>query len=99
MLAGALLSGCAGQSGEQLDPAAERACDRLQPVVDDVEGQRLQGPPLYRALQDVYDEARTSEVDGFAEQAQRALSAAVNADQPRVAEHLQQLRERCRLIA
>ena len=99
MLTGALLSGCAGQPGERLDPAAERACDRLQPVVDDVEKQRLQGPPLYRALQDVYDEARASDVDGFAEQAQRAVSAAVNADQARVAEHLQALRERCRLVA
>lgn len=98
MLLAVLLPGCAGQSGERLDAAAERACDELGPVVDDVEEGRLQGPPLYRALQDVYDEAASSRVDGFAEAAQRALASAINEDEERSAVHLQRLRERCRLL-
>lgn len=91
------LTACTGRASAPLDDAAEQACAELAPVVDDVEQGRLEGPPLYRALQDVYDVARTSEADGFAEAAQRALTAAINQDEVALAERLRALRERCRL--
>ncbi len=41
---------------------------------------RLTGPPLFRLLQDVFNEGSTSQTEGFALQVQELYTTAINAD-------------------
>jgi hypothetical protein len=95
----ALLPACTGEQGERLDDAAERACAELSPVVREIESGELTGPPLFRALQDVYNEARRSDTEGFADQVQDVYSAAIAENPDAVQERLTTLRGTCRLPA
>lgn len=69
---------------QQLDEAAVAACERFAPVAAQVRSGNLAGPPLYRALQDVFNDARTSSTPGFAQQVANLNSAAINGDQKAV---------------
>jgi hypothetical protein len=78
-----------------LDPAAQRACDRFQPIADDVRTGRLTGPPLFRALQDVFNEARLSQDGRFSAQVRDLYSAAINDDEQTVSQQVSALEEVC----
>lgn len=78
-----------------LDDAAMRACDLFAPIAADVREGRLTGPPLFRALQDVFNEARLSTTEGFGLQVQQLYSTAIGGDQAVVAERVDALQTRC----
>jgi len=65
---------------QQLDEAAVAACERFEPAAGPVRSGELAGEPLFRVLQDVYNDARTSETEGFAERVAELNTAAINGD-------------------
>jgi hypothetical protein len=65
---------------QQLDDAAVAACERFEPVAGPVRSGELQGEPLFRVLQDVYNDALSSQTDGFAQRVADLNSAAINGD-------------------
>jgi hypothetical protein len=65
---------------QQLDEAAVAACERFEPVAGPVRSGELQGEQLFRVLQDVYNDALTSETEGFTERVGALNSAAINGD-------------------
>ena len=69
---------------QQLDEAAVEACEVFEPAAAQVRSGELQGEPLYRVLQDVYDQGRVSETPGFAEQVTALNTAAINLDEQTV---------------
>lgn len=78
-----------------LDDAAQRACAIFTPIAADVREGRLTGPPLFRALQDVFNEARLSMTEGFGPQVQELYTTAIGGDQAAVAERVDGLQSRC----
>lgn len=66
---------------QQLDEAAVEACEVFEPAAAGVRDGTLEGRPLYRALQDTYDQAQRSRTEGFAQQVAELNSAAINADE------------------
>jgi hypothetical protein len=64
----------------ELDDAARSACATLTPIAGDVRSGELTGPRMFRALQDVFNEARQSETENFSFQVSVLLSAAINDD-------------------
>ena len=80
-----------------LDASAQAACDVLAPIAADVRVGELKGPELYRALQDVWDEALRSNVAAVRENAQALLKAAINNDQKVLSTSLTALQEACDL--
>jgi hypothetical protein len=79
----------------QLDARAEAACDLYTPIADDVRSGELSGPPLFRALQDVYNEARLSESQEFGTLVQDVLNASIVEDEQARDERLDRLDEAC----
>lgn len=74
-----VLGGSDGPPPEvELDEAAVRACELFEPVAAGVRSGELTGQPLFRALQDVFNEARVSESQAFASQVGQLNSAAIN---------------------
>lgn len=98
VLIGALV-GCASTPppAQPLDEQAQAACTAFAPLGGQVRRGDLEGPPLYRALQDVYDLARTSGNEEVAHSAQRLLAAAINNDQQATASTVTELQEACGL--
>ena len=78
-----------------LDDAATRACELFTPIAADVREGRLTGPPLFRALQDVFNEARLSKTEGFGPQVQMLYSTAIGGDRAAIAERVDGLQTRC----
>lgn len=79
----------------ELDARAEAACDLYRPIAGDVRSGELTGPRLFRALQDVYNEARLSEAENFGFLVQAVLNAAITGDQQARDERLERLDEVC----
>ena len=65
---------------QDLDEAAVEACEVFEPAAARVRSGDLQGEPLYRVLQDVFDRGRLSQTPGFAEQVTALNTAAINLD-------------------
>lgn len=63
-----------------LDDRARAACEIYTPIVDDVRSGELSGPRLFRALQDVFNEARLSATEGFDDVSRLLLNAAIAGD-------------------
>lgn len=80
---------------QQLDDAAVEACERFEPIAASVRSGELSGPPLYRQLQDVFDEARYSATAGFAERVTDLNSAAINGDEQAVRQGVLALQLTC----
>lgn len=79
----------------ELDDQARAACELYTPVADDVRSGELTGPPLYRSLQDVYNVARQSQTEGFADAFADLINASiVEDDQARLAQ-LERIDEAC----
>ena len=78
-----------------LDAQARAACEVYTPKAEDIRSDRLTGPPLYRALQDVYNQARGSQTESFAFLVQSALNAAIGGDQETRDARLERLDEVC----
>ena len=66
---------------QELDDAAIAACERFEPAAAQVRSGELQGPPLFRVLQDTFNDARRSQTDGFFQQVTELNTAAINDDQ------------------
>lgn len=80
---------------QQLDEPAVAACERFEPVAAQVRAGELSGPPLYRVLQDVFDDARTSSTPGFAQRVADLNSAAINGDEQTVRQGVLALQLTC----
>jgi hypothetical protein len=78
-----------------LDARAEAACDLYTPIAEEVRSGELSGPPLFRALQDVYNEARLSESQEFGTLVQDVLNASITEDEQARDERLDRLDEVC----
>lgn len=63
---------------QQLDEPAVAACEVFEPAAAGVRSGELQGEPLFRVLQDVFNQARLSETEGFAQQVAQLNNAAIN---------------------
>lgn len=74
-LSAVALGGCSDQPepAPQLDEPAQHACDPVAPIAADVRRGDLEGPALYRALQDVWDAASPSQNADVRDSAQRLL--------------------------
>ena len=103
LIAGLLFAAAAGCSGgdedapAQLDAPAQQACAELAPIGGDVRRGELEGPELYRKLQDVYNAARTSQNSDVSDAAYRLLSAAIQEDRPATSAALTELQQACAL--
>jgi hypothetical protein len=73
--------GDAPPTRQQLDEAAVAACERFEPAAAQVRSGALQGEPLFRLLQDVFNDARLSGTEGFSERVGELNSAAINDDE------------------
>ena len=78
-----------------LDARAEAACELYTPIAGDITSGELTGPRLFRALQDVYNEARLSEAENFGFLVQAVLNAAITGDEQLRDERLARLDEVC----
>lgn len=65
----------------ELDGRARASCALLLPIADDVRTGKLTGPPLFRALQDVFNAARETETEGFAVRVADLLNASIREDE------------------
>ena len=65
---------------QQLDEPAVEACEVFEPVAARVRSGELQGQPLYRALQDVFNRGRLSQTEGFARQVSELNTAGIQGD-------------------
>jgi hypothetical protein len=79
----------------QLDARARAACELYTPIADDVRSGELTGPPLFRALQDVYNEARLSQAESFEPLVRNLLSSTITGDDGRRDQLQAQLDEVC----
>jgi hypothetical protein len=64
-----------------LDEPAVAACERFEPVAGPVRSGELVGEPLFRVLQDVYNDALPSTTEGFSQRVAELNSAAINGDE------------------
>lgn len=88
-------TGAEPQAGRQLDEAAVAACEVFEPEAEQVLSGELQGRPLYRALQDVYNQAQRSQTEGFPQQVAELNSAAINGDDAGLRERAGALQRTC----
>ena len=95
------LAACSGggdvPAAATLDAAATQACEHFSPLGGEVRRGELEGPELYRELQDVYDVARTSENEDIDRAAQRLLTAAINGDRRATTAAVTELQQACGL--
>jgi hypothetical protein len=77
------------------DARATAACELYTPLAGDVRSGALTGPKQFRALQDVYNEARLSESENFAFLVQAVLNAAITGDEQVRNERMDRLDEVC----
>lgn len=78
-----------------LDARAEAACEVYTPVAPEIRSGSLTGPKQFRALQDVYNEARLSESENFGFLVQAVLNAAISGDEQVRNERMDRLDEVC----
>ena len=78
-----------------LDDAGRQACSMYGAIHEEVRSGRLTGPSLFRALQDVFNQAGRSATEGFEVQVQGVYSAAIAADQPLLTQRADGLQARC----
>ena len=104
MVAGLLIAAAAGCSGGaevpppvDLEAPAQQACEDFAPLGGQVRRGELEGPELYRELQDVYDVARTSANEEVERAAERLLTAAINGDRRATTAALTELQQACAL--
>lgn len=104
LVAGLLIAAAAGCSGgdeapapADLDAPAQQACEDFAPLGGEVRRGELEGPELYRELQDVYNVARTSENAEVSQAAQRLLTAAINEDRRATTAAVTELQQACAL--
>ena len=95
----AALAACAQPPppAQPLDEPAQAACEEFAPLGPEVRRGALEGPSLYRELQDVYDVARTSENEEVDRAAQRLLTAAIGNDRQAMTRALTELQQACGL--
>jgi hypothetical protein len=80
---------------QELDEAAVAACEVFEPAAAGVISGELQGEPLFRVLQDTFNQARLSETEGFADRVFRLNSAAINGDSQAVRQGVLALQLTC----
>jgi hypothetical protein len=80
---------------QQLDQAAVEACELFEPAAAQVRSGELQGKPLFRLLQDVFNQGRVSETEGFADQVTALNTAAINGDDQTVRQRVLALQLTC----
>lgn len=99
LAAAVVLAGCssAPPPAPALDADAQAACDTLAPIAGDVRTGELEGPELYRALQDVWDAAQRSPDAAVRNNAQALLTAAIQDDQKALSTSLTALQRACNL--
>lgn len=68
-------------SRQELDEDAIAACEVFEPAADGVRSGELQGRELFRVLQDTFNDARTSQTEGFAQLVAELNSAAINGNE------------------
>ena len=68
-------------TGQELDEDALAACEVFEPAAAGVRSGDLQGRELFRVLQDTFNDARTSQTEGFAQLVAELNSAAINGDE------------------
>lgn len=84
-----------GPSGA-LDDEAIAACERYVPRAAEVQDGRLTGPPLFRLLQDVYNDGQRSDTPDFAGLVTALNTAAINGQADVVKSEGAELERRCR---
>lgn len=87
--------GDAQPTRQELDEAAVTACERFEPAAAEVRSGALQAEPLFRLLQDVFNDARRSETEGFSERVGKLNSAAINGDEQAVRQGVLALQLTC----
>jgi hypothetical protein len=80
---------------QQLDEPAVAACEVFEPAAAQVRAGELEGEPLFRVLQDTFNQARLSDTPGFAQQVAELNSAAINDDQQTLRQGVLALQLRC----
>lgn len=80
---------------QQLDEAAVAACERFEPAAADIRSGELEGEPLYRVLQDVYNDAQDSRTEGFTGKVFTLNSAAINGDEQTLRQGVLELQLTC----
>lgn len=80
---------------QQLDEAAVAACEVFEPAAAGVSSGELAGEPLFRVLQDTFNQAQSSETPGFVEQVATLNSAAINGDDQSVRQGVLALQLTC----
>lgn len=78
-----------------LDDAARQACTMYGAIHEEVRSGRLTGPRLFRALQDVFNQAGRSGTEGFVLQVQDLYGSAVAEDPAAVTQRADALQTRC----
>lgn len=80
-----------------LDAPAAQACEEFAPISGQVRRGELEGPELYRALQDVWNAATTSDNTEVVEAARMTLQAAIQDDRQALNAGITQLQQACAL--
>ena len=81
----------------ELDAAAQTACDAFAPIGGEIRTGELEGPQLYRALQDVWDYAQRSDNAEVRNAAQTLLTTAIQDDQQAMNAAVTALQQACSL--
>ena len=80
---------------QQLDAAAVEACEVFEPAAAGVRDGSLQGEPLFRVLQDTFNQAQLSQTPGFVERVTALNTAAINGDEQTVRQGVLALQLTC----
>jgi hypothetical protein len=89
--------GCDVPAVATLDAPAAQACEEFAPIGGPVRRGELEGPALYRALQDVWNTASQSENTDVVEAARSTLTAAIQDDRQGLSSAVTQLQQACAL--
>jgi hypothetical protein len=97
----ATAAGCSGGGDvpavASLDAPAAKACEEFAPIGGQVRRGELEGPALYRALQDVWNIASQSENTDVVEASRSTLTAAIQDDRQALNSAVTQLQQACAL--
>ena len=81
----------------ELDAEAAQACSAFEPLAGMIRSRELEGPELYRELQDVWNVAQRSDTAEVREAAQTLLTRAIQGDEQATNEAVTTLQQACNL--
>jgi len=87
--------GDAQPTRQDLDEPAVAACETFEPAAAQIRSGELVGEPLFRVLQDSYNDAINSRTVGFAEKVADLNTAAINNDEQQLRQGVLALQLTC----